>query len=243
MAPPHYRWPARPTVALDLETTGINRERDRIIQYGLYGVGPDDTPLEIASMVDAEVPTGRDPRNVPGVSLAEVRRAVPLRQGHLDTLRAACEGAVVVMHHRQHDWTLVQNEFRRNGAAPPAPYAVCCTLELARSVLKLPPPHRLGALCERYRIDLALAHNALHDARATFRLYVTLANLHWDQWLRPRPQLGLAFATRSGWFPPAPALTWPGFFSALGCSGKQHGRRGRREDKAGPAARDAPGGD
>ena len=188
MVPP-YTFPAWRTVALDLETTGINRDRDRILQYGIWGVEAAGGPVySVSALVDAETDVGRDPANIPGVSRDEVRTATPLRDGHLAKIREACDKAVVVMHNRHYDWTFIANEFKRNGKEPPQPRAVCCTLEIARKV-GLHPPHTLGALCNRFRIPLELQHNALHDAKATFALFVLLANRHWNAWYAQVPRL------------------------------------------------------
>jgi DNA polymerase-3 subunit epsilon len=178
-----FRWPARRVVALDLECTGINAARDRILQYGISGVDADGaTPIHLTALVDAETTTGRDPKNIPGVTWEQLRTARPLRDGHLAAIARACAGAVVLIHNRPYDWTLLRNEFARNGAPPLAPHAVVCTLNLTKHRLGLPPPHRLSVLCAAHGVPLELAHNAIHDAAATFRLYVTLASQCWATW-------------------------------------------------------------
>lgn len=204
-----YRWPRSGVklVAFDLECTGINTYRDRILQYGLHGVDTDGTLIDVSAMVDAEVPTGRDPYRIPGVPEHEVQRRRPLRDGHLDTLRTLCDNAVVLIHNRSFDWPILHHEFLRNEQVPPRPAAVVCTLQLARTALALPPPHRLEPLCERYGAELGTAHNARHDAEATFRLAMILANRYWEEpgvdTLRPY------LATRSAhWLPPAHPWAW-----------------------------------
>jgi DNA polymerase III alpha subunit (gram-positive type) len=195
-----YRWPRTKVVALDLECTGINTYRDRILQYGIYGVDTGGETIEVSAMVDAEVPTGRDPYRIPGVSSREVMARTPLRDGHLDAMWEVCDGAVVLIHNRSFDWPMLEHEFKRNKLPPPTPTAVICTLYMAKYGLRLNPPHRLGPLCDRYDATLRTAHNARHDAEATFRLGIILANRYWDQpGIDPlRPFL----ETRSGhWLP------------------------------------------
>lgn len=197
-----YRFPGWRTVALDLETSGTNRERDRILQYGIWGVEADgETVCALSSLVDAEIDVGRDPTKIPGVSRIELYDAVPLREGHLERIHAVCDGAVVVMHNKHYDWTFIENEFRRNGAEPPQPRLLCCTWEICRKV-EVPSPHTLGALCDRFGIALDLAHNALHDARATFALFLLLANRHWDAWFERQPRLRGCWRVRSAYWLP-----------------------------------------
>lgn len=176
-----YRWPKTKVVALDLECTGINTYRDRILQYGVYGVDSNGQTINVSAMVDAEVPTGRDPYRIPGVSNREVAARTPIRDGHLDVLRKICDGAVVLIHNRSFDWPLLDHEFKRNGEATPEPRSVVCTLYMAKYGLTLPAPHRLEPLCERYGATLLTAHNARHDAEATFKLAMILANQFWEQ--------------------------------------------------------------
>lgn len=194
-----YRFPTSKTVALDLECTGINRDRDRILQYGIYGADAGSV-IALHSVVDAQTDVGRDPKNIPGVSLCEVLSATPLRQGHLARIREACDGAVVVIHNKHFDWTFIENEFRRNGAEPPSPRIVCCTWEIARAAV--PPPHTLASLCDRFVIPLAGHHNAFHDARATFELFVTFANRYWHRWFNKQPRLRGCWAVRSAYWLP-----------------------------------------
>lgn len=172
---PSYRWVNRATVAIDFEATGINAHRDRILQYGLCGVDHNNKPFEVVAVVDAQTTTGRDPFLIPGVSKSEVRNAKPISE-HLDLLYSVCHDAIVICHKREFDWTMLQAEFRRHHRTPPIPFCVECTLRLARSRIRLKGPHTLGALCDRLDIPLDMAHNALHDARATFRLYILFLN-------------------------------------------------------------------
>ena len=200
--PVMYRFPCFKTVALDLETTGINRERDRVIQYGVFGVEADgETEVSVHSLVDAEVPTGRDPKNIPGVRPWEVTSAVPLADGHLDRLFDLLDNAVVVMHHRQYDWAFIEKEFARNHHPVPVPRLICCTWEIARRV-GISRPHTLTSLCQRYRISLDRAHNAHHDSRATFQLFVAFANQYWDDWFDAQVRFRGCWSARSKYWLP-----------------------------------------
>lgn len=195
-----YVWPAVTTVAVDLETTSLNRTRDRIIQYGVYGCTPAGHALTATAVVDAETSVGRDPYNLPGVTAHEVRQAVPLRNGHLATLYGLLHGAVVVMHNAAHDWAFLCSEFRRHGHARPRPAAIVCTLHLAKHGVRLPSGgHKLGQVARYLYVPLSQAHNALCDARATFWVWITLVNQFWYRYCRARWRS--LFACRSTHFP------------------------------------------
>lgn len=192
----YYYWPAEPTVALDLETTGLNRERDRIIQYGLFGTHG----CSVTALVDAETPTGRDPRNIPQVSAYDVRRARPLREVHLEVLYQALHQRIVVMHNAAHDWAFIEQEFRRHQREPPQARLRVCTFQWARRA-QLTGSLKLGDLCRRFGVMLDVAHHAHHDAQATFYLFLLWLN---TPELLPWPR-GILVQTNSLYFlPPSP---------------------------------------
>lgn len=199
-------------VALDLEVTGLNRNRDRILQYGLYGSAANGQCIECTAVVDAEVPTGRDPANLLGINAEDLDNAVPLRQGHLKILYEYLHDAIVVCHNKHHDWSIIHAEFQRNNAKVPHPRLVCCTLDLCRFRLNIPPPHTLGALCQYFCIPLTLAHNALHDARATFWLFMILVNEYWDSWFCYQRLFRPLWTFRSHHWPPKQAGRIPIYF-------------------------------
>ena len=171
-----YYWPGCKTVALDVETTGINRTRDRIIQFGIFGIQANGDMLSLTAVIDAESPTGRDPKNLPGVDRIEVVQARPLRD-HIAAVYAALEDAVVVMHNAPHDWSFIINECQRLQHPCPRPKDIICTYQWARRVRTTTQLLTLGALCQRTDIPLLIPHNAYHDARATFYLWIVLNNL------------------------------------------------------------------
>lgn len=189
-------------MGFDGEYTGLNRRRDRFVQYGVHGVEADgETVVDAHAVVDAETPVGRDPATIPGVRATEVADAVPMRAGHLQRLKRLLDGAVVAIHKEDVDWPLLLAEYRRAGLPPPEPYEIVCTLKLARSA-GLPPPHDLATLCRRFRVPLEHAHNARHDAKAAFGVLVALVNLRWMAWGDPHPRRRCSWAVRSAHWPP-----------------------------------------
>ena len=83
---------------------------------------------------------------------------------------------------------MLKTEFLRMGRLAPQPKAIMDTLELVRR-LKLPRPHRLGAMCQRYGIRLEAAHTAAADAAATMLLFWRLSVEHAGAFRRSIPEL------------------------------------------------------
>lgn len=191
---------------MDLETTGLNRERDRIIQYGIFGTtGSILGCISHTALVNAETPTGRDPRNIPGIDPKDVMHAQPLRNKHLDILFTALHHKIVIMHNAAHDWTFIQNEFRRHGRMPPVPHMQICTYNWARRA-RLDGFLTLGDLCHRFGVPLPVAHHAWHDARATFYLFILW--LHDTKLWAARPTGHIPLQYCSAYFLPSSTM-WP----------------------------------
>lgn len=214
---PGYAWPAPGTalVALDLEMNCVVSGRARILQYGVFGVDAQHRQVSLSAVVDGETDIGKDPARLRGTTDGERRRARPLR-AHTDALYRVLHGAVVVMHNASHDWTALNAEFRRVGAEAPRPRCTVCTLELARYRLSFgalrAQSNQLGHLCQAFGIPLAVAHNALHDARATFWLLLAMATARPRFFARPpltHLHLRGLLHHRSPYWLPADARLWP----------------------------------
>lgn len=174
-----YLWPSdrMRVVGLDVETTGINRGRDRITQFGLCG---NFIPRQ-GFLVDPETDTGNDPRRIKGITQNDISNMRPIVH-YLDMLYAALHGSIVVIHNKSHDMAFIHHEFTRHGRQPPVPDRVVCTLQIIRD-LKLPGSRGLKLVLERYNVPVLNHHNAASDAEAHYRLFIVLANRYWSEYM------------------------------------------------------------
>ena len=156
-------------LGFDLETTGIDVKRDKIIQYALVGSTSDNEEVLVEELVDPGLPIPKESEAVHGISDSQVR-GLPGIEEHFESLRELIEGSVLVGHNiKRFDWPLFENECLRHGFMPPKPIAIVDTYLIARA-LEIPGRHRLGDLCARYNIELKEAHRASADAAATMVL-------------------------------------------------------------------------
>ena len=126
--------------------------------------------------------------NIHGIYNEDIRDKPPLSEV-AEELAELIDGAILVGHNvRSFDYAMLKTEFLRMGRLAPQPKAIMDTLELVRR-LKLPRPHRLGAMCQRYGIRLEAAHTAAADAAATMLLFWRLSVEHAGAFRRPLPEL------------------------------------------------------
>lgn len=164
-------------LALDLETTGISTNDDRIVQIALIGSSEDGGQISYENLVNPRRSIPMQASNVHGIYDSDVRSLGDFSI-LADEIYEQIEGAVIIGHNvRQFDLPLLNNEFRRLGRLPPSPKVVLDTLEIVRRV-KLPRPHNLGALCRKHGISLENAHTAAADAAASLLLFWRLTVDH-----------------------------------------------------------------
>lgn len=156
-------------LGFDLETTGFDPKRNRIVQYALIGSDADGSVMHLEALVDPQMRIPHEATRVHGIHDADVRGAGVFAE-HAQAMAEAMEGAIIVGHNvERFDWPFLRMEFTRAGLPMPKPAAMLDTLRIAKR-LKVPGRHNLGALCSRHSISLENAHTAGADAAATLLL-------------------------------------------------------------------------
>lgn len=165
---------------VDVETSGLQPQRHRLLQVGVVVTDGAGTVLDRwASLVR---PTRRwfyrvGPTRLHGIRRRSVRNA-PLPADVLTRLAATIDGAVFVAHNAEFDLAFLREAARQAGV-PLTIDSSLCTLRLSR---RLDPDrqqsHRLGAICERYEVALVRPHDALADADATAAVLPHLLAAH-----------------------------------------------------------------
>lgn len=165
---------------LDLETTGLDPERHRIVQVGLVIADASGTVLDRwMSYVGPGLAVWRGvgPSHVHGIRRRDVWRA-PRAGAVLTELAGRLAGTRVVAHNAAFDLTFLRIAARQHHVALDLPHPLC-TLQLSRALdPERSQSHRLGDLCTRYGIELRRAHDALADAEATAALLPHLLRAH-----------------------------------------------------------------
>ncbi|HCT79936.1 MAG TPA: hypothetical protein DGG94_09660 [Micromonosporaceae bacterium] len=160
-----------PYVVIDLETTGLTAEEDRVVEIAMARVENGHAVDEWATLIDP----GRDPGPtfLHHISAAMLDGA-PTFGDIVGDILAKLEGAVVVAHHAPFEEGFLYAELNRLGITTPAIPALC-TLQLSRALLAS-PNYKLATCCEVSGIALTDAHTALGDVRATALLLSSLLN-------------------------------------------------------------------
>ncbi len=154
-------------VALDLETTGLDPERDAIIEVGAVKFRGAEVLETFASLVNPGRPIPYQIQHLTGITPDDVKDAPPLPDV-LPRLRRFVGDNPIVGHNVSFDLGFLrrQNLFQDNPGID--------TFELAGILLPHAARYSLSLLTETLGITLPATHRALDDARAAHALFVAL---------------------------------------------------------------------
>ncbi|MEZ4707667.1 MAG: helicase C-terminal domain-containing protein [Caldilineaceae bacterium] len=158
-------------VALDLETTGLDANRDRIIEIGAVRFQGNQILDTFVTFINPERAIPLRIQQITGIRDRDVAKAPTIEQIIPELLAfVAQDVTALVAHNAGFDMGFLQ----ANGVEFHRP--ALDTFELASILLPGRSSYSLGALCADQAIVLDEAHRALDDARATAQLFMRLAD-------------------------------------------------------------------
>ena len=171
-------------ICIDLETTGLNPKRDRIIEIGAVKVRNGIITETFQQLIDPKQQLEERVELLTGISTKELE-GNPTIQQILPDLKEFLEEDVLLGHRVLFDYSFLKraftNEkisFERKGID---------TLKLARQFVTDCESKKLESLCKHYGI-MHQAHRALGDALATVELYQKLVESYYNaEAFEPKP--------------------------------------------------------
>ncbi|HRH67829.1 MAG TPA: 3'-5' exonuclease, partial [Bacteroidia bacterium] len=153
---------------VDVETTGGNALQDKITEIAIYLHDGNRVIDEFVSLINPECSIPPFISRLTGISDEMVQDAPKFFELAKDIIQFT-DGATLVAHNAQFDYTFIRQEYKSLGYSFSRDYL--CTVKLSR---KLIPGHRsysLGNLCSSLGIQLENRHRAHGDALATVKLF------------------------------------------------------------------------
>jgi len=170
---------------VDVETTGLSPERDRVTEVAIVRVQGGKITHSYSSLINPERPIPPFIQQMTGITDAMVGKA-PKFAEILPSIASNLAGTVFVAHNVRFDIGFLAAEFARAQTAFP-PLERIDTVALARSELKGLSNYRLETLCGHLGLAVG-GHRALGDATVTAQLLLRL--------LGASPQIAPAQLTR-----------------------------------------------
>ncbi len=154
-------------IAIDLETTGLNPEKDSIIEIAAVRFKDGEVIDEWSTLINPDRTIPQLITSLTGITNSMVVNA-PSIYGVLEELIEFLGSSTLVGHNVGFDLA-----FLRNFGVAENNIAVD-TYEFASILLPAASRYNLGALCQQLEVPLDEAHRALEDARATGFLFFNL---------------------------------------------------------------------
>jgi DNA polymerase-3 subunit epsilon len=169
-------WREAEFCALDFETTGLDRERDAVVSFGIVPVRAGRVVVgeAVHRLVLPEVPPSPESMRIHGILPKDLEQALPLAVAG-ETLHAALTGRFLLAW-----FASVEIGFlgRLYGGKPRS--WVRRTIDVRQMAIELEHLDQdvrqsLSSAAERYGVPVANAHEALDDAMVTAQLFLVLA--------------------------------------------------------------------
>ncbi|MEO7426573.1 MAG: exonuclease domain-containing protein [Fibrobacteria bacterium] len=162
--------PLRDFVAFDLETTGLERDVDEIIEIGAVRVRGGRIEARMSSLLKAEKPLSPLVESLTGISKEILADARDPKECLEEFLRFA-DGLPLVAHNSDFDASFLEHALSKCGL-PALANPVYDSLLLARVAWPSQPSHRLESLVDKLGIPPQKAHRALPDAEQAALLWL-----------------------------------------------------------------------
>jgi len=158
----------RPLVFFDVETTGLNIGKDKIIELALLKINPDGSEIEKVWRFNPEIPISKEAEAVHGICNADLKKE-PLFSEKADEILEFLENCDLAGYNsNKFDLPLLVEEFLRIEKDFDLKDRQC--IDVQNIFHKMEPRNLKAAYrfyCQKELID---AHQALADSRATFEI-------------------------------------------------------------------------
>ncbi|MGN1140638.1 MAG: exonuclease domain-containing protein [Oliverpabstia sp.] len=158
-------------VVVDLETTGLQPAKDRILEIGAVKVEAGKVKDTFCTFINPRMAIPPFIQTLTGITRNMVENAPTAEQAFYEFLDF-CGDRDLMGHNLMFDYSFLKHQaanlklsFEKRGID---------TLKIARSVLPELESRSLTSLCEYFQINREQAHRAFHDALATHEVYEQL---------------------------------------------------------------------
>lgn len=152
----------------DLETTGLSKESDRIIEIAVYD------PLSkksFSSLVNPGIPIPLESTKISNITNEMVANAPTFEEASKNFIKFCDLDSVLIAHNNDSfDFHFLKNEFKRINIPMPS-WNFIDSLKWARKYRKDLPKHSLQYLREIYEIEKNNAHRALDDVMVLEKVF------------------------------------------------------------------------
>lgn len=154
--------------AVDLETTGLNPAKNKIIEIGAVKMVDSQIVDTFSMLIDPELKIPDNITKLTGIDNKMVERAPKIQEG-LKAFLEFVKDDDLLGHNLLFDYSFLKTQFSLQGINYQA--KGYDTLQIAKKMLPNLKSRSLSSLCEFYGLKNLQAHRAFEDASVTAKLY------------------------------------------------------------------------
>lgn len=151
-------------VIFDFETTGLDHNKDLIIEIGGLAVENGKAIDEFSTLIDPEVPLPETAKKITGIT-DEMLVGQPKIEEELPKFLKFIEGSILVAHNADFDMSFLRNKCEKLGYQVQWP--AFCTLKMARAFLPDLESKNLDTLAMHYNLTFEARHRSIGDCKVT----------------------------------------------------------------------------
>jgi DNA polymerase III epsilon subunit family exonuclease len=151
-----------PLILFDTETTGLDSELDRIIEFGALKIVGGKVVDEFWSFVRTDIELTQNIINLTGIT-QPMLEGQPEISEVLPKFLKFINGSIIVAHNAEFDMSMLKAAGNRLGFEIQWP--CFCTLKLARKALPGLPRYNLDTLAEHFKLTFEARHRAVGDVK------------------------------------------------------------------------------
>ncbi len=161
-------------VIFDFETTGLDSERDKVIEFGAIRMRQGQIVDELWSLCSTDVNVSLQIQKITGIT-PDMLKGKPTFSEQLPAFLKFIEKSVLVAHNAEFDMGFLKAACKRSEIDLEWP--CICTLKMARELLPDLERKNLDSLAEHYGLSFEARHRSIGDAKVTGSVfYEILAN-------------------------------------------------------------------
>ena len=156
-------------ISFDLETTGLNPEKDKITEIAACRFVSGEFTEEFTTLINPEIPIPKNISALTGITNKMVENS-PIINDVLPDLIKFIGSTPLVAQNINFDYSFINNNLSTTDS-PLSENPLYDTLSLARGFIYFHNSFSLGSLCDYYGIRIENAHRAGSDALCTGKLF------------------------------------------------------------------------
>lgn len=163
-------------VVFDLETTGLSKQNDRIIEFGGIKVVQGIIVERLQMFVNPQKSLSPYISKLTNIK-DEMLKDAPLEKDCVLQWQTFISDSVLVAHNASFDSGFLNQAFIRNGLSPLS-NPVIDSLDLSKALIESKRSYRLGAIAKHYKLDYndGVAHRADYDAEVLLNIFLKWIN-------------------------------------------------------------------